>query len=254
MSDDKLAVKIAKAALFVGGKLSADKTNKEQLYDYISADKILSVCGQALFEQDVAVLPEIAGQETKLTEYVGRDGKTKGRYDSRVDFVFKITDGVETLEQLWFGMGSDYSVPDKALYKAITSGHKYFLMKLLCVGAGNEDGEHESEDDGKRFTKTNSKPVAPPPPEYPPETHEDPASIPQNGAPKVAPAAMALETANFVKGSDGVAYGDCTNDELSKKSIGIGKALAKPDIDPDKREDLQFKQAAIATILASRNS
>jgi hypothetical protein len=30
------------------------------------------------------------------------------------------------------------------MYKAITSGHKYYLMKLLNIGEGNEDGEHDN--------------------------------------------------------------------------------------------------------------
>jgi len=145
-----LTVKIAKAALDVGGKLSADKTNQEQRYDYLSADKILSVCGQALFNQGVVIMPELAGQDTQLFEYTDQYGKARRRYDTRVDFNFRVTDGEVTEDFLWFGMGSDYTVPDKALYKAITSGHKYFLMKLLCVGAGNEDGEHEGEEGEKK--------------------------------------------------------------------------------------------------------
>ena len=141
----ELASKIAKAGLFVGGKLSADKTNKDQAYDYISADKINAICGQALYREGVAVLPEVTNQETVLFEYTDNYNKTKRRYDSTVTLKFIISDGSESIETAWVGVGSDYVVPDKAVYKAITSGHKYFLMKLLCVGAGNEDGEHEPE-------------------------------------------------------------------------------------------------------------
>ena len=58
-------------------------------------------------------------------------GQGKTRWDARVEFLFHICDGTNEMVQKWYGMGSDYSVPDKALYKAITSGHKYFLSKLL---------------------------------------------------------------------------------------------------------------------------
>lgn len=157
---DQLITKIVKAGVDVGGKLRADKTNKEQNYDYLSADKILNVCGQALFDQGVSVLPGIVAQETSLYEYTDQYGKAKRRYDSRVQFEFLITDGTVNQQLGWFGMGSDYTVPDKALYKAITSGHKYFLMKLLCIGAGNEDGEHESEEETVKPKAVQAKPVA----------------------------------------------------------------------------------------------
>lgn len=152
LSEDrtKLVSRIVAAALDVGGKLSADKTNTEQRYDYLSADKILSVCGQALAAQGVVVVPEITEQHIDVMEYTNQYNKQMRRYDAAVTFAFHITDGAESIVSRWAGCGSDYSVPDKALYKAITSGHKYFLMKLLCVGAGNEDGEHEDEDGEKK--------------------------------------------------------------------------------------------------------
>jgi hypothetical protein len=72
-------------------------------------------------------------------------GQGKFRYDARVQFCFIVADDESQMELIWPGYGSDYTVPDKAIYKAITSGHKYFLAKLLCIGADNEDSEHETE-------------------------------------------------------------------------------------------------------------
>jgi hypothetical protein len=138
MTTTTLATRIAAASKDVGGKLKTDKTNTQQNYSYISADKILSVCGQALAEEGVVVFPSVTNDDTHKEE----GGK---RYDARVTLVFTISDGTNGIEMPWVGYGSDYAVPDKAIYKAITSGHKYFLMKLLNIGAGNEDGEHEEE-------------------------------------------------------------------------------------------------------------
>jgi len=153
-----LAAKIAQASKAVGGALSADKRNKDQNYDYISADKILTVCGQALAAQGVTVYPAIMELTTELVSYTSRRGEGS-RYDARVQFLMKIADGDETQDLVWFGLGSDYSVPDKAVYKAITSGHKYFMMKLLNVGAGNEDGEHEQADADTVVKTQRSKPA-----------------------------------------------------------------------------------------------
>jgi hypothetical protein len=102
-----------------------------------------------------------------------------------------------------------------------------------------EEEQPEGEWDGQVFDQNESEEA---------ETTTDQPPIEQKAQP-----VMSIELANSVKGSDGKAYGDCTNGELSSKSIGIGKALAKSDVTPEKREDLQFKQAAIATILAGRN-
>lgn len=220
-----LASKITKAGLVVGGKLSADKTNTEQRYDYISADKILSVCGQALFNQGIAVLPEVTEQITNLFEYTDNYGKARRRYDSTVMFQFTISDGEETIKQAFVGMGSDYVVPDKAVYKAITSGHKYFLMKLLCVGAGNEDREHETE----------AEPVQPVRPAVKPEptrTIEYPAHLQE------------------VTNSEGVPYYQMGDEQLRFMAASIRKAM--PKADDDKQAQYSLKLDAIKEIQAIR--
>jgi len=230
-----LIEKIAKAALEVGGRLSADKTNTEQRYDYISADKILSECGQALFGQGVVVMPEMAGQETTLYEYTDQYGKARKRYDSRVDFVFRVSDGETSIEHLWFGMGSDYVVPDKALYKAVTSGHKYFLMKLLCIGAGNEDGEHEPESVGR-----------------PAEGKDTPKKQPAkqgNGKPaQPSLVELTMEEALEVVNSQGAKYGEIATETLANMANSIQRAM---DSGKTKDEHLR-KLEAIKLILKSR--
>lgn len=151
-----LVGKIAAASIKVGA-LATDKTNTQQNYNYISADKVLERGGAALAAQGVVVIPTIKVEETIRHEGTNQYGKTQIRYDSIVEFDMRVTDGTDTLEAHWVGRGSDYAVPDKALYKAITSGHKYFLMKLLNIGVGNEDGEHETQPDAQ--PQTPQKPV-----------------------------------------------------------------------------------------------
>jgi hypothetical protein len=208
--DNQLASKIAKAALDVGGRLSADKRNEDQKYDYISADKILSVCGQALSTQGIVIIPEIANQKIDSLEYVNQYNKTVRRYDGQVDFLFKITDGTTELSQKWVGLGSDYSTPDKAIYKAITSGHKYFLAKLLCIGAGNEDGEHETSDgSGEESAMTTTKSEEPAP--VVPEGFE-PYQVDQKGNP----------------------YDSMNTKELAYHLTGLANRKPKSDLDNQK--------------------
>jgi hypothetical protein len=141
-----LASKIAKASAEVGGRLKADKKNTNDNYLYISADKILAECGQALAAQGIAVIPSMTNAEIVQGQTAGG----KNRYDGRISFVMTVTDGETEQTYPWYGFGADYTTPDKAIYKAITSGHKYFLSKLLMIGEGNEDGEHEPSPDVQR--------------------------------------------------------------------------------------------------------
>ena len=145
-----LTSKIAAASKRVGGRLATDKTNREQGYQYLSADAILSVGGQALAEEGVVIFPSVI--DWAVNQFTTEKGKT--RYDARVNYVFTVAADEEARDFVWVGLGSDYVVPDKAYYKAVTSGHKYFVAKLLNVGAFNEDGEHEqAEDIGAGTTK-----------------------------------------------------------------------------------------------------
>lgn len=141
-----LAERIAHASIDVGAFVP-DKRNKEQNYDYISADAVLARGGHALAINGVAVIPSVSDVEVNATQYTTRSGNVSTRYDARVHFVMTVVCADQPGHDMnisWWGFGSDYSVPDKAYFKAVTSGHKYFLMKLLNIGAGNEDGEHEN--------------------------------------------------------------------------------------------------------------
>lgn len=166
-----LAMKIAAAAKRVGGALETDKRNNEQKYDYISADKILQKCGQALAEEGVTVFPSIVNQTVETVEF--RQGRV--RYDASVEFVFFVADSDSQMELPWLGRGADYAVPDKAAYKAITSGHKYFLAKLLNVGVGNEDGEHEAAEQPEQHKQAqrNAKPARAQKGSNPPQSLDD---------------------------------------------------------------------------------
>ena len=169
-----LIAKLAQASLAVGS-LSTDKENKQQGYFYISADKILERAGDALAHVGVMIIPAITATEIQAVET--RTSRGEGlRYDADVTFAMTLTDGETLLEYPWRGRGSDYAVPDKAMYKAITSGHKYFLMKLLNIGVGNEDGEHEEQPQ-----------VAQKPQEHSKGHNVQPTPAPPRSAPPVQP-------------------------------------------------------------------
>ncbi len=68
-----------------------------------------------------------------------------------------------------------------------------------------------------------------------------------------APKTMLLETANNVKNSEKIPYGDIDSNTLSNMSLGIAKALKKTDITDGQRTEYAMKRDAIVTILKARN-
>jgi hypothetical protein len=136
-----LAGKIAKASADLGNRLKADKKNVQGGgYAYISADKLIAEAGAVLAANGVAVFPSIIGYNVDGGESSGG----KKNYIVTVNMMMAVSDGDSSMDCPWMGAGVDYGAMDKALYKGITSGHKYFLAKLLNIGEGNEDGEHEA--------------------------------------------------------------------------------------------------------------
>lgn len=130
---------IAKAMLEIGS-LEADKRNSHDNYDYISSDKILQQVGETLGQLGVIVIP--GANSVNIQQYTY--GGDKSMFSAIVNMTMTVIDGNNTYTVEWVGCGVDYRVPDKAVYKAITSGHKYFLTKMLMIGIGNEDSEHDT--------------------------------------------------------------------------------------------------------------
>ena len=87
-----------------------------------------------------------------------------------------------------------------------------------------------------------------------PEPQPEPALEPKPDPEPASLPAMTLETAMAVTGQDGKAYGDCINEDLANKSIGILKALKANHLGREKREFYEYKLSAIQTILKARNN
>lgn len=143
------------------GSLVADAKNTHDNYNYISADKVLAKAGTSMAENGLVVIPGVASQSV---EQIPRQGKGP-IYLANLQMQMRIAVGDAEILTPWAGAGADYRVPDKAVYKAMTSGHKYFLMKLFCIGIGNEDSEHDPAPK-KAYVPKNSKKQEGVPAEY----------------------------------------------------------------------------------------
>ncbi|GIV51051.1 MAG: hypothetical protein KatS3mg038_1572 [Candidatus Kapaibacterium sp.] len=140
MTGTTLAARLA-AAMRRMGNLKPDKFNQADRFAYRSADLILSAANEALAAEGVVIVPLV----DDMAETTGQSAGGKSRYEVRIKMRFLVTDGASQIEVPWWSTGVDYTAPDRALAKAITLGHKYFVAKLLMVGVGNDEDDHEQE-------------------------------------------------------------------------------------------------------------
>lgn len=175
----RLFARIA-AAIVELGDFIADKRNNDQGYNYLSADQILSRGAAALAKHGVIIFPSIGNIETRVT--TTQNNKT--RFDTRVTISFSVLSEDGARDSIWYGNGFDYSTEDKAINKAITNGHKYFMMSLLGIRPGPDDSE--SGEDGQAQQRRPARPQAQPRPTAQPMGNGGHASTP------AAPARPAL--------------------------------------------------------------
>lgn len=143
-----LAQKVAAAIIEVNGGGAPQGFNDDKGYPYFTAAQVQEVTlRKALARRGVVVIPQVTNHDLDLTTIAGERGD-RTRYDSRITMVFTITDGYESYTAQWVGAGSDWTTPDKGLYGAITSGHKYWLLKVFGIAADESDTEHAAGEEG----------------------------------------------------------------------------------------------------------
>lgn len=99
-------------------------------YSFARAEDVLEEAGRQLEKRDILIIPSVE----EVHWLVGKSGMI-----ARVDLTFEVrsTKTGESFTRKWTGTGFD-SPGDKAPYKAITGGEKYFLAKLLGIPFGTD--------------------------------------------------------------------------------------------------------------------
>lgn len=141
MSENKqkqtLASKLAKIGYEIG-KIDKSGINREQKYNYIEYSVVAGRIRELLDKYHVIIVPSV--QEVHTDEVQSKYGN-KG-YHYVVTMQFNIFDGEddEGFSATWRGEATDFG--DKGINKAITSGTKYFLMRLFNISEkGDEDND-----------------------------------------------------------------------------------------------------------------
>lgn len=116
-------------------------------YDYIESDVLADQLRQIFVAEGLVIIPGVSAltrEEIPLNE-----GTT---FNTQIAMTMTLCD-VASGEQLtipWQGEGVDRL--DKGLYKAITGGMKYFLLKLFQIGAGGTEAGPGRSSDGSTHT------------------------------------------------------------------------------------------------------
>lgn len=119
--------------------------NHDGDFKYAKAEDVLAEASKVLEKQSVVIVPSV-----ESVEY--RTGKTGMLAVAQLEFEVVDTKSGEALTKRWAGTGWDMP-GDKALYKAITGGTKYFLASLLGIPFGSDpedDGSTPSASDADR--------------------------------------------------------------------------------------------------------
>ncbi len=122
-------------------------------YDYATEADIVSTVRQELASRHVMLIPEVGAVRR---EPVG----DKGSVLTTLEMTFTFLDGEssDSITRKWVGCGSDKD--DKGIYKAMTGGEKYFLLKTFLMPTGDDPEREEKATKTKGgYTVTPQKPV-----------------------------------------------------------------------------------------------
>jgi hypothetical protein len=118
--------------LFLARKAAeaVEKRGKNADFDFARAEDVLVEASKQLEKRGILIVPAI----TSTRELIGKEGVI-----AIVDMTFEVIDseGHESFIKTWVGTGHD-KPGDKAAYKAITGGTKYFLANLLGIPFGSD--------------------------------------------------------------------------------------------------------------------
>lgn len=125
-------------------------------YDYATEGDVADTVREALAAEGVACIPSVEEFQTKE----GTTAKGAPQVIATVKVKYTITDGHEVLSAIFFGMAADNAPGDKALYKALTGAHKYFMLKTFSISTGDDEDPEREPDAPPR--KPQPRPARPP--------------------------------------------------------------------------------------------
>jgi hypothetical protein len=140
-------------------RVAKSSRNTEQRYDYASAEDFINACREAMHEAGLIV----GGIKVKQAEHVPFQ-TSKGTPMTRAAYVI-----IYTLTDIENSGSRDYEVPcegtdtmDKASYKAMTGGYKYFLRMAFMIGMSDDPEATHEEPPAPAYNPPARKPAPAP--------------------------------------------------------------------------------------------
>lgn len=137
MSESSLIKKLA-AVMKAVERIPKNGHNSFYNYDYATEADIVAAVRNELASRNVICLPTIGNRHR---EPVGE----KGMVLTHLDMTFTFVDGDTGEREVcpWLGAGADKE--DKGVYKAMTGGEKYFLLKTFLIPTGDDPEQDGNE-------------------------------------------------------------------------------------------------------------
>lgn len=133
-----LSAKIAAIAKEIGA-IAKDGKNEQQGYAFIEYAQVAAKARELQAKHGIAIVPTIKSYES--TEVRNKYGNIGYHYLIKLNFtVVNVDDQNDQIVVDWIGEATDFG--DKGINKAITSGAKYFMMRLYNI---SEKGEKEAD-------------------------------------------------------------------------------------------------------------
>lgn len=134
----KLAAKIAAVMSEIG---SVPKTGRNDFhsYDYSTDDDVMQSVRPVMAKHNLVALPSVRARETKQVE--ANNGTTLHTYIT-LEITLIDGDSGQSKTVLWEGEAQDGQ--DKGLYKAYTSGIKYWALKTFLLSSDSDVETHDA--------------------------------------------------------------------------------------------------------------
>lgn len=124
-------------------------------YDYATEADIVAAVRSELAKRHVMLLPEVVSCDFRELQ-PNKDGKPRDPLTVlHMTFTFLDGESDEVIAKPWIGIGQDGG--DKGVYKAMTGGEKYFLMKTFLMPTG-DDPEREDKAQIRERDRSTVKP------------------------------------------------------------------------------------------------
>jgi len=118
------------------GEIPKNGYNDYHNYDYPLDEDVMSALREAMTEHNLIALPSVEGRSMNKVS-TGPD-ESDFQFHTRVQFSVTLIDGDSGQQRTMHWEGEAQDGQDKGLYKAYTSGMKYWALKTFLMSAGDD--------------------------------------------------------------------------------------------------------------------